>query len=230
MSELKINATSAKRNESDTWLETYANEGERQRRRNEMPLKLARLGLGPDQKDCALLDMCCGHGEALDSLYQMGYRNLSGIDLTVTEELAHDARFNIRQGDVTSTQLPAESYDWITCIHSMHHLASAANVERFLDESWRLLRPGGRLAILDFPGSPQIRMAFWYFRQPRLHFTAYQKYFGRIIQEEWHFLKDYLPQWPAVRNKLMHGRFEVERSSSTLFYFYLTLRKPNRSS
>jgi ubiquinone/menaquinone biosynthesis C-methylase UbiE len=191
-----------------------------------MPAKLARLGLSPEQNDCELLDMCCGHGEALDSLHKMGYRKLSGIDLTITKELALDPRFKIRQGDVTSTNLPAASYDWITCIHSMHHLASAANVERLLDESWRLLRPGGRLGIIDFPGSLQIKIAFWFFRQPWLHFTPYHKYFGRIIQEEWHFLKHYLPQWPIVHDKLMYGRFKVERCSNTLFYFYLTLKKP----
>lgn len=227
MSEFKINATSSKRNESDTWLATYADESERQRRRHEMPLKLARLGLGPENKRCDVLDMCCGHGEALDSLYEMGFRKLSGIDLTITDELAKDQRFAIRQGDVTATNLSGSAYDWITCIHSMHHLASSAKVQDFLDESWRLLRPGGRLAIVDFPGSPQIKLAFWFFRQSRLHFTPYHKYFGRIIQEEWHFLKDYLPQWPTVRNRLMNGRFQVERSSNTLFYFYLTLRKPD---
>ena len=226
MSELNIHATSKDRNESDAWLETYADETQRARRRRMMPAKLVRLGLTPEFKDKEVLDMCCGHGEALDSLYEMGYRRLSGVDITVTEELNADPRFRIQQADVTKTGLPDASYDWITCIHSMHHLANFENVSRFVDESWRLLRPGGRLSILDFPASLQIKLAFWYFRMPKLHFTPYLKYFGKVTQEEWYFLKHYLPQWPKVKKLLWHGRFQVERDSSTLFYFHLTLRKP----
>lgn len=227
MSELKINATSVERNESDAWLQNYADETERQHRRMAMPPKLAKIGLTSAHKSKAVLDMCCGHGEALDALYTQGFRNLSGMDLTITDELATDKRFSISQGNVTSTNFPDASFDWVTCIHSLHHLASPHNVEKFVNESWRLLRPGGRLSIIDFPGSPQIKLAFWYFRQPKLHFTAYTKYFGRIIQEEWFFLKDYLPQWPQIRKQLWEGRFEVESSTSTTFYYYLTLRKPD---
>jgi SAM-dependent methyltransferase len=226
MSKLKIQATSADRRESDTWLETYASEQERQRRRSEMPAKLRRLGLTDEFREQEILDMCCGHGEALDVLHEMNFRKLSGIDITVTEALARDSRFRIIQGDVTKTGLPDASYDWIICVHSLHHLANAETVARFVDESWRLLRPGGRLSIIDFPGSPQIKLAFWFFRQPMFHVTRYLKYFGRIIQEEWSFLRYYLPQWPTVRSHLWRGRFQVERSSSSLFYYYLTLRKP----
>lgn len=226
MTKLKINATSSDRRESEVWLETYANERERQRRRREMPKKLRRLGLGPEFKNSAVLDLCCGHGESLDVLYELGFRKLSGIDITVTQALAEDPRFQITQGNVISTGLTANSYDWITCIHSLHHLANSEDVASLVAESWRLLRPGGRLSIIDFPGSPQIKLAFWFFRQPRLHITPYLRYFGNIIQEEWSFLQYYLPQWPIVRKQLLQNRFVVERSSSTFFYFYLTLRKP----
>ncbi len=226
MKEYKINATSEDRKESDNWLHIYANEEERKRRREEMPAKLAKLGLLDAPREIELLDLCCGHGEALDVFHSLGFQRLTGIDLTISEELAADTRFSIQQGDVTKTAFPDESFDWLTCIHSLHHLASAETVAKFIDESWRILRPGGRLSILDFPGSPQIKLAFWFFRQPKLHVTPYLKYFGSIIQEEWFFLKDYLPQWPEVRKLLWEGKFEVELSSSTTFYYYLTLRKP----
>ncbi len=227
MNKLKIKATSDERLESDAWLENYANEDERKRRRMVMPDKLARLGLTSEYQNHAILDMCCGHGESLDTLDELGFTNLSGIDLTITEELAADPRFNITQGDVTQTKLPANSFDWIICIHSLHHLASAENVALFVDECHRLLKPGGKVAIIDFPASPQIKAAFWFFRQPKLHFTPYLKYFGQIIQEEWSFLQHYLPQWPTVRKLLWKGQLTVERSSSSVFYYYLTLKKPN---
>jgi SAM-dependent methyltransferase len=108
----------------------------------------------------------------------------------------------------------------------MHHFASAARVRDFIKEAHRLLKPGGHLAIVDFPASPQIRLAFWFFRQGRFLWTAYLKDFGSIIQQEWHFLKDYLPQWPQVRSTLWEeGPFRVIRSTRSFFYFYLTLQK-----
>lgn len=213
--------------ESAEWHAAYAESGMRRGRKKTMPEKLGRLGLVDSPRNISLLDLCCGHGEALGVMHELGFQNLHGLDITVTRELVEDSRFQIQQGDATATPYENSSFDWVTCIHSMHHFASADQVRHFADEAWRILKPGGRLSIIDFPASPQILSAFWFFR----HFqwaevTPYMRHFGKIVREEWHFLKDYLPQWPQVEECLWHGRFEVERESRSLFYFYLTLRKP----
>jgi ubiquinone/menaquinone biosynthesis C-methylase UbiE len=213
--------------ESLEWHAAYAEEGMQKARKQNMPGKLERLGLLDAPRDISLLDLCCGHGEALGVMHDLGFRNLHGLDITVTHELMADSRFQVQQGDATALPHDDESFDWVTCIHSMHHFASAENVRRFSDEAWRVLKPGGRLSVIDFPASPQILAAFWFFR----HFqwaevTPYMRYFGKIVREEWSFLKDYLPQWPQVEDCLWRGRYEVERNSKTLFYFHLTLKKP----
>jgi ubiquinone/menaquinone biosynthesis C-methylase UbiE len=190
-----------------------------------MPAKLTALGLSEADRSHSILDLCCGHGEALEALYSMGFRKLEGVDLQPSEHVLSDSRFHVAAADALNTGLPSESFDWVLCIHSMHHFASAARVSDFVKEAHRLLKPGGRLAIIDFPASLQIRLAFWFFRQRRFLWTAYLKDFGSIIQQEWHFLKDYLPQWPQVRSALREGPFRVIRSRRSLFYFYLTLQK-----
>lgn len=212
--------------ESDLWHEAYANPTAIGRRRGAMPAKLSRLGVDRAKREASILDLCCGHGEALDCLYGMGFRRLYGLDLRVDEQLAGDARFQTQAADALAPPYPDATFDWIVNIHAMHHLASAERVSRMLEECWRLLRPGGRLGIIDFPASPQVRLAFWFFRQDRFLWTPYLKNFGRMVQEEWSFLKDYLPQWPHVRSLLQDGRLQVEQCRRRLFYFYLTLRKP----
>ena len=216
-----------KRNESDLWHRTYASEEEVRRRSQAFPRKFGLIGIDRAPRDIAVLDMCCGHGEALNCLYEIGFRNLSGVDLEVEEKLLADSRLRVRVGNAFHTEYPAASFDWVLNIHSMHHFASLEGVQKFLDESFRLLKPGGRLSIIDFPASPQILLAFWFFRQDWFLRTRYLKWFGKLLQEEWHFLKSYLPQWPKVRTSLLKGKFQVESNRRRLFYFYLTLRKPS---
>lgn len=215
--------------ESDRWWAAYGADQEVRRRRLAMPAKLRKLGLAPATNNAVspgpLLDLCCGAGEALDTLHAWGWRDLHGRDLTLPPGLRGDHRFQLTEGDACHCPYPDHTFDWITCIHALHHFASAAKVAEFLAEADRLLKPGGRLGIVDFPNSPQIRLAFWFFRQQTCLWTPYLKRFGALIAEEWPFLKDYLPQWPQVHRLLHDGPFHAESEHHTLFYFHLRLRK-----
>src|SRR5579872_3941216 len=90
----------AGRVESHEWLATYGDDVQSQRRRRMMPRKLHVLGLDTViKKDAAVLDLCCGHGETLDVLYDLGCRDLTGVDIHVPEALSHESRFTIVEGD-----------------------------------------------------------------------------------------------------------------------------------
>ncbi len=210
--------------ETEDWHRNYGGPQAVARRRAAMAGKLRRLGLEA-VPPLAVLDVCCGHGETLDCLHSAGARDLHGVDLTVPPGLLRDSRFTVRCASASALPYPDGRFDWVLCIHSLHHLASAEEVARFLKEAERVLKPGGRLGIVDFPASPQIRMAFWLFRHGWLRFTPYLRWFSTVIREEWWFLRTYLPQWPAVRQLLLRGALEVDRQHHGLFYFHLTLRK-----
>lgn len=221
-----LKGTSAGRDGHETagWHQNYGDAVAVARRRRDVGAKLDRLGLsmtGP----IAVLDVCCGHGETLDCLHSLGFRHLHGVDLTVPQSLANDVRFDVRQASATQLPYGDRCFDWVLCIHSLHHLGSATEVERFLREASRVLKPGGRLGIVDFPASHQIRSAFWLFRHGFLNFTPYLRWFTRVIREEWWFLREYLPQWPIVRQHLLEGPLVVEVHREGIFYFHLTLRK-----
>jgi len=112
--------------ESAAWHDAYGSDEQLRRRRAAMPGKLRRLGLGSAPRDAAVLDLCCGHGEALDALWAMGLRRLSGLDITVDDRLLADGRFDVRQGDAKHTPWPDAAFDWILNIHAMHHLGMAS--------------------------------------------------------------------------------------------------------
>jgi len=215
------------RKESATWEDVYSQNVEIARRRRAMPAKLRRLGFHLANPQAAILDLCCGHGEALDALHEMGFRNLSGMDISIPATLADDPRFTVRVGDVLQSGYSDASFSWILNFHALHHLGMEKQVGHFLDECYRMLKPGGRLSIIDFPASPQIYLAFWWLNKGWLLWSPYLENMSQVIREEMYFLKNYLPQWPRIMRLLYNGRFQVESIQHGLFYFYLTLKKPH---
>jgi ubiquinone/menaquinone biosynthesis C-methylase UbiE len=108
-------------------------------------------------------------------------------------------------------------------------MASAEGVEAFLKETYRVLRPGGRLFLIDFPGSPQINLLFWALRRRLGVVTPGLRNFATILDEEWSYVEPYLRQWGRVSAALSHGSFEVERWTRHVFLYYLVLRRPAAS-
>ncbi|MBI1757678.1 MAG: class I SAM-dependent methyltransferase [Actinobacteria bacterium] len=57
---------------------------------------------------------------------------------------------DLRLGDAHALELPAEAFDTVVCVVS---LCAIADDRRALAEMWRVLRPGGRLLLLDHVAS-----------------------------------------------------------------------------
>jgi len=118
---------------------------------------VARLPLAPGHR---VLDVCCGAGaSALPAARAVGAAGqVLGIDVAAPllepararaagEGLAH---IEFRQGDATRTRLPDGSFDAVVCVFGVFF---ARDMAAFATELWRLVRPGGVLAITTWgPG------------------------------------------------------------------------------
>jgi ubiquinone/menaquinone biosynthesis C-methylase UbiE len=102
----------------------------------------------------AVLDLCCGAGaSAIPAARVVGPEgHVLGID--IAEPLLEIARaraareglanIELRYGDATRTALPDGSFDAVICVFGVFFVSDMAG---FVAEMWRLVRPGGVLAI-----------------------------------------------------------------------------------
>lgn len=105
--------------------------------------------LSPDSR---ILDFCCGAGEDLRALWDRGFRDLSGYD--VTDYVSQSARtcgialrFDAREGAVTELPFPDDHFDVIFSNQVLEHLR---NPDDALREIARCLKPTG-VSLHIFP-------------------------------------------------------------------------------
>ena len=121
-----------------------------------------------------VLDLCTGTGDlAVATVRRVPGASVIGVDfagamlrlgLAKVRTLGLERRIALVRGDATAIPLPAASCDAAAIAFGIRNVSEP---ERALSEIARVLRPRGRLAILEFgePRIPGIRTCYaWYFR------------------------------------------------------------------
>ena len=132
---------------------------------------ITALGLGARPQ---VLDLCTGTADlALAALQRHPDADVVGVDfsgamlrlgLVKVRSATLEAHIHLVRGDATSIPLPDASRDAATIGFGIRNVAEPGKA---LAELARVLRPGGRLAILEFghPRIPGIRTLYlWYFK------------------------------------------------------------------
>jgi 2-polyprenyl-3-methyl-5-hydroxy-6-metoxy-1,4-benzoquinol methylase len=99
----------------------------------------------PVQSGGRLFEVGCGNGEMLETLREAGWQT-EGIDFDpAAVRVASERGLDVKLGTTESHRYASDMFDAVTSSHTIEHLHDPA---RFLRECRRILKPGGRLAIV----------------------------------------------------------------------------------
>jgi demethylmenaquinone methyltransferase/2-methoxy-6-polyprenyl-1,4-benzoquinol methylase len=156
-----------------------------------------------------VLDLACGTGDLCRELASAGHAPV-GIDLSFGMLAAARTRAPLAQADALRLPVRAGSADGVTCGFALRNLVA---LPPFLAELARVLRPGGRIALLEV-ATPHNRLLRW----------GHRAYFGRVVPLIGGLLSDgsayrylprsvaYLPAPDALRRMVAGAGFvDVDR-------------------
>lgn len=142
---------------------------------------VARLALEPGAK---IVDLACGTGDLCRDLVKAGHRPI-GLDMSYGMLAAARTSAPLVNGDALAMPFATGSVDGLTCGFALRNFRELGPM---LAETARILRPGGRVALLEVATPPNPVMRF-----------GHGIYFGHVVPRIGALLSDadayrYLPQ------------------------------------
>jgi demethylmenaquinone methyltransferase / 2-methoxy-6-polyprenyl-1,4-benzoquinol methylase len=113
-----------------------------------------------------IVDVACGTGDLCVELATAGLRPL-GVDLSFGMLAAARTTAPLLQADALQLPVPDGSVDGVTCGFALRNLVA---LDPFLAELARVVRPGGRIALLEV-ATPANRLLRW----------GHGLYFGKVV-------------------------------------------------
>ncbi|WP_457559501.1 class I SAM-dependent methyltransferase [Candidatus Harpocratesius sp.] len=127
-------------------------------------------------KDARILDFGCGYGRTLFSLYNEGYQNTVGIDISekmIARGKSIHPYLNLNHLITEEIPFKDESFDAVLALALFTCIPFKKQQQITMSEIWRVLKPGGYLYMNDFLITPNI-----YNRERYLKFEKKYQHYG----------------------------------------------------
>lgn len=133
-----------------------------------------------------ILDMATGTGDLAIALTKINPEKIIGIDLAgnmlqlglkkIKVKQLTD-RIELREGDSENLSFPENSFDAVTVAFGVRNFE---NLDSGLKEAFRVLKPGGIFAILEFSHPEKFPLSFLY----KVYFHYFLPFIGKIISSD----------------------------------------------
>jgi demethylmenaquinone methyltransferase/2-methoxy-6-polyprenyl-1,4-benzoquinol methylase len=128
--------------------------------------RAARLATAGARSGWRVLDLCCGTGDLAFAARACGAARVVGVDFAeamlrvAAERRGADGSVDFLQGDALQLPFADGSFDAVTIGYGLRNVA---DLEQCLREMLRVLRPGGRIVVLDFgkPANALVRALYF---------------------------------------------------------------------
>ena len=157
-----------------------------------------------------VLDLACGTGDFCRETARAGMMPI-GVDLSMGMLAAARTDAPLIHGDILQLPFPAAGADGATCGFALRNLVELPG---FFGELARVIRPGGRISLLD-AAEPDNRVLRW----------GHGVYFGKVVPRIGGLLSDraayeylpkslaYIPPWAELRDRIAAAGFvDIERT------------------
>ena len=136
--------------EDEAWEAAYERFETREEEIRKFVRRYRRLGLESLSRSSQVVELFCGRGNGLVALEQLGFRSIEGVDLSPGLTARYRGPAQLYVGDCRQLHFEEASKDLVIVQGGLHHLPSLpGDVERALSEIHRILRPTGRVAIVE---------------------------------------------------------------------------------
>ena len=146
-----------------------------------------------------VLDVACGTGDLSIDLHRAGLTRVIGLDfcrpmLVIAKSKVSERNITLPliEGDALNLPFSDSSFAVVTIGFGLRNLSS---VEQGLRELYRVLKPGGRLAVLEF-SKPVVPILSWVFR---VYFSKVLPLLGGLIsgsRSAYEYLPDSVRRFP----------------------------------